>query len=156
MQTFSSMQRSIAYKNPLTPFLYVVAFFIYTALSGMYIFLPPFFAVLYIFFSRALSQQNTLYFLLTIFCLILFEAQNGYVLFATLIYFSIMYKFIMPKISKNFNCTSCIKIAIVLLVYIGFFLFHSLISNIFLFPEPNLSYHVIYYILIEFFIVSLL
>jgi hypothetical protein len=41
-------------------------------------------------------------------------------------------------------------------VYLGFFLFNSILSNVFLFPMPSISYYIIYYIIIEFLIVSIL
>lgn len=150
------MQRSITYKNPLTPFFYVVIFFIYSALGGVYIFLPPLLSILYILFSRTLDKQYSLYFFLVVICLIIFEAKNSYVLFSTIIYFTILYKYIMPIISKNLSCLGCVNIILVFLSYIGFFLFYSILSSVFMLQEPSISYNVIYYIIIEFFIVSLL
>lgn len=150
------MQRSITYKNPLTPFLYAVLFFIYTALSGIHLFLPPLLAVVFMLFSRALDKQNNINLIVILFCLLAFEAQNGYALFSTIIYFTILYRYIMPKMKQNFNCATCIKIASVIFVYIGFFLFHLLLSNVFLLPIPSLNDYVIYYIIIEFLIVSIL
>lgn len=150
------MQRSISNKSFITTFFYVVIFFIYTALSGIYLFLPPLLAVLFILFAKALKKQDTLYIFLVAFCLVIFESENGYMLFSTIIYFSIIYKYIMPKIVQNSSCSSCIKIATVILVYIGFFIFNAILSNIFLLPMPSINYYVIYYIVIEFLIVSLL
>lgn len=150
------MQRSIFDKNSVTTFIYVAIFMVYTALSGIYLFLPPFLAILFILFSKALKKNDAFLIFLVVFCLVLFEAQNGYALFSTIIYFSIVYKYIMPTIIKNSSCYSCIKFATVVLVYIGFFLFHSLLSNVFLLPIPNIDYYVIYYIIIEFLIVSIL
>ncbi|DAB28272.1 MAG TPA: hypothetical protein CFH78_03320, partial [Sulfurimonas sp. UBA10385] len=134
------MQRSITYKNPITPFLYVVLFFVYTALSGIYLFLPPLLAVLFILFSKALKNNDSIFILLVSFCLLLFEAENGYVLFSTIIYFVFIYKYVIPKITQSISCNSCIKFIIVVLVYMGFFLFYSLLSNIFLLPIPSINY----------------
>lgn len=150
------MQRSISYKNPLTPYLYVVAFLLYTALSGVYLFLPPMLAILFIFFSKALKKENPVSLFLIFICLLLFEAENGYVLFSTVIYFAVMYRYIMPKITQSLGCNSCIKLLTVILVYIGFFVFHSVLSSVFLLPEPSINYYVIYYIAIEFLIMSIL
>lgn len=150
------MQRSISNKNTVITFLYVAIFFVYTALSGIYLFLPPFLAVLFILFSKALKQEDIVYLFLVVFCLIVFEAENGYVLFSTIIYFSLIYKYVMPRIIKNSSCNLCIKLLSVILIYIGFFFFTLLLSNIFLLPAPSINYYVLYYILIEFFIVSLL
>lgn len=150
------MQRSISHKNSLIPFVYVGIFLLYSALTGIYLFLPPFFAVLFIFFSRALKRQDILFIILVSVCLVIFEAQNGYVLFSSIIYFSIIYKYIIPKISKISSCANCIKLTAVLLVYLGFFIFNSMLASIFLLPEPSINYYIIYYIIIEFFLVSII
>jgi len=89
-------------------------------------------------------------------CLVVFETNYGYMLFSSVIYFYIVYKFIMPKIIQNFSCAICIRAATVMLVYLGFFLFLTLLSNVFLLPQPSINYYIIYYMVIEFFLVSLL
>ncbi|MDD5400168.1 MAG: hypothetical protein PHQ93_03150 [Sulfurimonas sp.] len=150
------MQRSISNKNSLTPYIYAVVFVIYTALSGIYLFLPPLLAILFILFSKALKEENAISLFLIFFCLLLFEAQNGYVLFSTIIYFTFIYKYLIPKLIQIISCNACIKIATVIFVYIGFFVFHLLLSKIFLLPAPSIDYHVIYYMVIEFFIMSIL
>ena len=150
------MQRSLSHQNTLITLLYVVVFVLYSSLSSIYPILPPMFSVLFVLFSKALTQKNTLYIALLSLCLVVFEANFGYTLFSSIIYFYIVYKFLLPKISQNFSCVSCVKISSVLLVYIGYFLFLSLISNIFLLPYPNINYYIVYYIVIEFFFVSLL
>lgn len=150
------MQRSITHKNSLVPFGYVALFLIYSALSGIYLFLPPLLAILFVLFSRALKREDILFLSLVSLSLVIFEAQNGYVLFSSIIYFSIIYRYVIPKLSKNFSCNNCIKISTVLLVYVGFFIFNSVLASIFLLPEPSINYYIVYYIVIEFFIVSII
>lgn len=150
------MQRSISHQNSLTPLLYAALFIIYTALSGIYLFLPPLFALLYLFFAKALEREDVFSLFLVAICLLFFEAQNGYMLFSTIIYFAFIHRYIVPKIRQSFNCNVCVNFSIVLLVYIGFFLFFSLLSNIFLLPMPSINYYVLYYIAVEFLILSLL
>ncbi|MEK6658050.1 MAG: hypothetical protein AABY36_00035 [Campylobacterota bacterium] len=125
-------------------------------MSGIYLFLPPLLAILFVLFSQALKKEDVTSLFLVFFCLLLFEAENGYVLFSTIIYFTFIYKYLIPKLIQNISCNACIKIATVIFVYIGFFLFNLLLSNIFLLPTPNIDYHVIYYMVIEFFIMSIL
>lgn len=150
------MQRSITYKNPLSPFLYVIAFVTYESLTGIYLFLPPLFGVLLYLFSSALKKEDSLTIILISICLLFFESENGYLLFTSIIYFLIVIKLIMPKIIQSFNCNSCIKVSYVVLAYLGYFIFYMLISNIFVFAEPSINYYIAYYIIIEFFIVSIL
>ncbi len=150
------MQRSISHQKPLIPFLYIALFAIYGSLSSIYLFLPPLLAVLFVLFSNALKRDDLLMLVLVSFCLLLFEANKGYMLFSTIVYFGLIYKFVLPKIIQNFSCNSCIKISYVLLAYLGYYLYLVLISNIFFLPMPELNFYVLYYVVIEFFLVSLL
>ena len=150
------MQRSITHQNPVELFAYIVFFIVYSSLSSIYPFLPPMFAVLFVLFSKALAREDTASILILSFCLVIFEANNGYILFSSIIYFYILYKFIMPRIKQNFSCHECIKISNLVLAYLGYFLFLTLISNIFLLTTPEINYYIVYYIVIEFFLVSLL
>lgn len=150
------MQRSISHQKPVILFLYIILFVLYDSLGSIYPFLPPLLAVLYVLFSRALDKNDTLAVFIIVFCLIIFEANYGYMLLSSVIYFYILYKIIMPKVEKSSNCKACIRALTVILVYLGYFFFLTLLSNIFLLPQPNISYYIIYYIVIEFFLVSLL
>ncbi len=150
------MQRNISHQKPIVPIVYIVLYVLYSSLGSIYPFLPPLLAVLFILFSRAIDRGDSLSLLLISFCLIVFEANYGYILFSSIIYFYILHKFIMPKITQSFNCSSCIKISSVVLTYVGYFLFLSLISNIFLLQAPEINYYIVYYIVIEFLLVSLL
>lgn len=150
------MQRSIINQKPLAIFLYIVFFIIYESLSSVYLFMPPLFAVLFVLFANALKKDDGLGVFLIAFCLVIYEVEKGYLLFSTIIYFSLIYKFILPRLVQNFSCSSCIKVSYVLLSYIGFFIFSAVISNIFMQEMPSVNYYIIYYIVIEFFIVSIL
>jgi hypothetical protein len=150
------MQRSISHQKPVVPFLYIILFVLYDSLGSIYPFLPPLLAVLYVFFSKAIDNEDALSVFIVVLCLVIFEANYGYILFSSLVYFYILYKFIMPKIVQNSSCTTCIRALTVLLVYLGYFLFLTLLSNIFLLPPPSINYYKVYYIVIEFFLVSLL
>ena len=150
------MQRSIINQKPLATLFYVAFFILYIGLSSIHLFLPPLFAVLYILFSRALKKEDTFAIVLVSLALIIFEAEKGYLLFSSIIYFVFIYKLITPKFAKNFSCRWCINLATVITVYLGYFIFLTLLSNVFLLPLPDISYFVLYYILIEFFIVSIL
>lgn len=150
------MQRSISDQKPIVPFFYIVLYIIYSSIATIYPFLPPLFSVLFVLFSRALNRGDSIAVLLISFCLLVFEANYGYLLFSSIIYFYIQHRFIMPKIIQNFSCNVCIKISYVLFTYLGYFAFLTLISNILLLEAPEINYYIIYYMVIEFFIVSLL
>lgn len=150
------MQRSLSNQKSLKPFLYVALFVIYIGLSSIYLFLPPLLVILYVLFTDAIDKDDTVYIALVSFCLIIFEVEKSYFLFSTIIYFTIIYKLVIPKLKQVISCKSCIEFFTVLIVYLGFYLFCLLFANVFLAPIPSISYYILYYILIEFFIVSIL
>jgi len=150
------MQRSISNQKPVNLLLYIVVFTLYSSLSSIYLFLPPLLSVLFVLFSKALDRKDTFYLIVVSFLLVIFEANFGYILFSTIIYFYIIHQFIMPRITQNFSCPICIKISYVLFSYLGYFLFLILISNIFLLEFPDINYYIVYYIVIEFFLVAIL
>ena len=150
------MQRSITNQKPLTLLFYTALFVVYIGLSSIYLFLPPMLGVLFVIFSKVSKKEDSLGIFLISFCLLVFESEKGYTLFTSIIYFIILYKFVIPKLQQNFSCASCIKFLSIVLVYVGFYLFCLLLANIFLLPLPNITYYIIYYIIIEFLIVSIL
>ncbi|OHD93855.1 MAG: hypothetical protein A2019_00235 [Sulfurimonas sp. GWF2_37_8] len=150
------MQRSIINQKPVTLAFYIIFFIIYESISNIYLILPPLFGVLFVFFMRKVKQDNALFVFSIAFCLMVYEADKGYLAFSSIVYFSLLYKFVIPKIVKNFGCESCIRFTYILLAYVGFYLFSSLIATAFELPEPLLSNYILYYIVIEFFIVSML
>ena len=150
------MQRSITNQRVIRPFIYVVLFVFYSSLSSIYPFLPPLLGVLFVLFIRAQEREDILALVLICFSLLVFEANYGYFFFSSIFYFYIASKFLLPKVEQNFNCYSCVRIMYVLLAYIGYYLFLTLLSKIFLLPLPHIDYYIVYYIVIEFFLVSLL
>ena len=148
------MQRSITDKRVINTLVGVVLFLAYSSLATIYPFLPPLFAVLFVLFLNALEHNDPLSLFSVIFMLLVYEANNHYLVFSTVVYFYLIYKLVMPKIYTNFSCVQCIRFFYPLLAYLGYFLFMSLVANIFLLPLPHINYYIIYYIVIEFFIVS--
>jgi len=150
------MQRSITHQNFIEISLYSIFFIFYSSLVSIYPFLPPMLAVLFFLLSRTLESKDFTLLLFISLCLVVFEANNAYPLFSSIIYFYIVYKLIIPKIEQSISCKSCVRFLYVLIAYIGYFLFMSLIGKIFLLSSPELSYYIVYYIVIEFFLVSIL
>ena len=151
------MQRSISNKKSIKNyFVYTIFFVVYESLSSIYLFLPPFFGVLFVLLINAINKNDTISVIFIAFCLVVFESEKGYILFSSIIYLLMIYRFVLPKITQNFNCYSCINISYILLAYVGFFLFTLLLAKVFLLPIPSIHYYIIYYIVIEFFIVSIL
>ncbi len=151
------MQRSITHKKSVKKlFFYIFLFIIYQSLSSIYLFLPPLLGLLFVFLIKSLDNDDTIFAFVIIFYLVIFEANKSYILFSSVIFLLLSYKFLLPKIIQNVNCHTCVKFLYILVAYIGFYFFNLLFANIFFLAIPNFTYYIIYYIIIEFLIVSVL
>jgi len=150
------MQRSITYKNPIIAILFFFIFILYESLSSIYLFLPPMLAVLLLQFIRSIQNRDVVLLFFILLSLLVYEADKGYHAFSIIIYFFLLYRYILPTLTQSISCTICIKFLYVLLAYIGLYLFTYLLSTIFLISAPSFNYYMIYYIVIEFILVSVL
>ena len=152
MQAFSNMQRNITYQKYLNIVIVLAIFLVYESLSNIYIFLPPFLAVMFVIFINAIKKHDSVILFATSFALMFFEAQKGYVLFSSIVYFTLVYKLLILKMDKYIQCVACTKIIMVLLAYVGYYFFSYTLAQTFLLNEPEFSWYVIYYIAVEFFL----
>lgn len=150
------MQRSIAYQTALLGLAYFTAFTIYISLSSIYLFLPPLFAVLFFHFRRALDRNRIGYLFLIVMMLLVYEADKGYLLLSSLIYFVFLYNFVVPRIAQYTVCKWCQNLAVVILAYIGFWALTFLLHQVLWLPMPAIDWHIVYYIAIEFLLIGLL
>ena len=150
------MQRSFTYKTAFVGLLYFTAFLAYTSLASIYLLLPPLFGLLFWHYMHALDQERFSYFILIVLMLLLYEVDKGYLLFSSLIYFYLIYQLVLPKLHQYVHCRRCLDLIYVLLAYLGYWLFSLLVHQVFWMPLPSIDWHIIYYIVIEFFILGLL
>jgi len=150
------MQRSLAYQDHLSGLLLALLFVAYEGLSGMYLFLPPLFGVLFYLYMVAMQRQSFLMLLYVTVLLLVFEAQQGYLIFSTLLYFTFVYRFIVPKLRQLVDCRNCLRLLYVLLAYVGFWLFSLLVSQVLWLDAPSIGWAVLWYIAVEFMVVTLL
>jgi len=150
------MQRSIAYPYYIKAFSLFVLYLLYESLSTIYLFLPPLLGVLFFYFIRALDKQDISLLLLVTLMLLLYEADKGYLLFSSLVYFTFVYKFILPRLQQMIECKRCMLFIYVFFAYIGFWVFTLLLQQVLWMELPTLDWHVLWYIVFEFFVVTLL
>ncbi len=150
------MQRSFTNQILIDSIILLPLFLLYESLSSIYLFIPPLFGVIFYFFIQIRSLNNFKTLLFFAILLIVYEEEKGYLFLSTFFYFTLLYIFVIPYLKQNIVCSSCLKLLFIVLAYIGYYLFILLLSNIFLLQIPNIDLHVIYYILIEFFIVTLI
>ncbi len=103
------MQRSLSDKKILNNTGIVIAFVLYQSLSSIYLFLPPLLGVLFFYFIYALEKEEVGSLILVIVLLLLFEAEKDFLLFGTLVYFTFVYRFVIPRLRIIISCRVCLK-----------------------------------------------
>jgi len=147
------MQRSFTYKKILTGFGLVFIFMMYQSLSSIYLLLPPMLGVLFFYFIRALEKEDLPKLLLVILLLLVFEAEKDFLLFSSLVYFTFIYRFVIPRLKIMISCQICLKVLLLLLAYLGFVLFSYVLAQVLWVETPTIDWHVFYYMFIELFVV---
>ncbi len=150
------MQRSLSHQISINPIIILPLFLIYESLSSIYLFMPSLLGVIFYLFIDAKESDSIKLLLIVTLMLIIYEAEKGYLFLSTLLYFSVVYELFIPYLKQNIVCKACLKFIFIFLAYIGYYLFMFLLSQIFIFESPSIDLHVIYYIFVEFLIVSLL
>lgn len=150
------MQRSITYPFYIKAITLFLLYLVYESLSTIYLLLPPLFGVLFFYFIRSLNKQDISLLLLVVLLSLVYEADKGYLFLSSLVYFSFVYKFILPKLEQVIECQRCMHLIYIIFAYIGFWLFSLLLQQIFWLELATLDWYVIWYILFEFLLVGLL
>ena len=144
------MQRSFSYQNALSQLLLVGAFVVYTSLSTLYLFLPPLLALLFLAFYKALNRHDLFGLLIVIAMMLIFEAEKGFWFGSTILFFTFLSRFLIPKIEQMVRCRPCMASFFVALAYPGYWAFVWLTNQVFLLELPTMDWHIVLYMAIEF------
>lgn len=143
------MRRDSTYQNFIKASLFQCFLLIYNILSSMYLFLPPLFGALFLYFVL-LFRSNRYYSLSSfIVVMIIFEVSKGFYPGILLVTYSLVYMFLFPNIVKifdNFNFFNFFYSPIIYILYL------VLNFSVMLFYNSDVhiwSYMIFYYILIE-------
>ncbi len=150
------MQRSFTYNHFIDYLIIFVAFIAYESLSNIYLFFPPLISLLLWYMIKYVRTEQMPGLILVVLMTLVYEVDKGYILFSVLIYFFLVIYFLLPRIEQYIICKSCIRFIIVLLAYVGLYIFASIFAQAFWLDMPAFTFAIFYYIIIEFFIVSLL
>ncbi|HEX5710583.1 MAG TPA: hypothetical protein VFX68_04490 [Sulfuricurvum sp.] len=149
------MQRSITYQNALNTLLWVGVFSIYSALTSIYLFLPPLFAVIGYLLYRSLIRYDLFSLIVYSVMLLIIEAEKGYWFGSSVLFFILISHFLLPRLEQNMRCDLCVKGIFVLSSYLLFWIFMSIINTVLLLPAPGLDWHVLFYMGIEFALIAM-
>jgi uncharacterized membrane-anchored protein len=149
------MQRSITYQNTLSAFLWVGVFCIYSALSSIYLFLPPLFSVIGFLLYRSLIRNDLFYLVIYSIMLLIIEAEKGYWFGSSVLFFILISHYLIPRLEQNMRCNLCVKGIFVLSSYLLFWVFITILNAILLLQAPVLDWHVLFYMGIEFMLIAI-
>jgi hypothetical protein len=156
MQALSSMQRTLLYQNIISRLFLVVLFVGYASLSSIYLLFPPLLAVLFFAYHNALTKHD-LFTLVTIAIMMLFfEAEKGFWFGSTILFFTLLSRYLIPKIEQVIQCKTCMAAIFVVLAYLGYWVFVWFINQLFLLGLPMIDWHIVLYMIIEFLVIATL
>ncbi len=147
------MQRSLTYQKILRGTGLALVFVLYQNLSSIYLLLPPMLGVLFFYFIHSLEKEDLLRLLLIILLLLVFEAEKDFLLFSTLVYFTFIYRFVIPRLRIMISCHMCLKMIFLIIAYFGYIFYSYILSQVLWVESPSFDWHIFYYMFIEFFLV---
>lgn len=105
--------------------IFIVLLLFYNALSSMFLYLPPLFGVLFLYFHRIIEAER--YYSLLFFTLALFicESSEGYYPGILFIVYTIVYVFLSSKVRKTFKHFDALEFFYVPVIYLLYILFND-------------------------------
>lgn len=150
------MQRSFSYQNVISRLFLVVLFVLYISLSSMYLLLPPLLAVLFFAYYDALSKNDLFALVTVVLMLLVFEAEKGFWFGSTLLFFTVLSRYLLPKIEQVIRCKICMAAIFVGLAYPGYWMFMWFVNQVLLLTLPAIDWHAGLYMIIEFLVIAAL
>lgn len=147
------MQRSFPYQNAVSRLFLVVLFVFYISLSSMYLLMPPLLTVLFFLYYDALNKYDLFSLITVSIMLLIYEAEKGFWFGSTLVFFTVMSHYVLPKIEQSIRCRVCMAGILVLLAYPGYWMFMWFVNQVLLLNLPAIDWHIFLYMIIEFLIV---
>ncbi|OHD90901.1 MAG: hypothetical protein A2552_10300 [Sulfuricurvum sp. RIFOXYD2_FULL_44_160] len=150
------MQRSFSYQNVISRLFLVALFVVYISLSSMYLLLPPLLAILFFFYYDALMKHDLFGLIIISLMLLVFEAEKGFWFGSTIVFFTLLSQYLLPKIEQIIQCKICMAAIMVALAYPGYWLFVWFVNQVLLLNVPAIDWHIGLYMIIEFLVVAAL
>lgn len=156
MQAFSYLQRNFPYKKTLVTSLFFFVLVVYESFGTIYPIIPPLFGLMFLLFVESIEKKKS-YLTLFVFCyLIIFEANNGFLMLSCFIFFVLSYIFLYARLRKLIKSQWGLRIFFVAFVYLGYAFFNSLLGLIFGLESITITPYLFYYIFVESLLVLIL
>ncbi|DAB37463.1 MAG TPA: hypothetical protein CFH83_11110 [Sulfuricurvum kujiense] len=122
----------------------------------MYLLLPPLLAILFFFYYDALMKHDLFGLIIISLMLLVFEAEKGFWFGSTIVFFTLLSQYLLPKIEQIIQCKICMAAIMVALAYPGYWLFVWFVNQVLLLNVPAIDWHIGLYMIIEFLVVAAL
>jgi len=150
------MQRSFPYQNVISRLFLVGLFVVYISLSSIYLLLPPLVAILFFAYYNALTKHDLFGLIIVALMLLIFEAEKGFWIGSTLLFFTVVSRYLLPKLEQLIQCRICMGAIFVALAYPGYWIFMWIANGVLLLPPPAIDWHIGLYMIIEFLMITAL
>ena len=150
------MQRSFPYQNVISRLFLVGLYIVYISLSSLYLLLPPLLAVLFFAYHDALNKHDLFGLIIVGLMLLIFEAAKGFWFGSTLLFFTVLSSYLLPKLEQLIQCRICMAAIFVSLAYPGYLVFTWIANGVLLLPSPSVDWHIGLYMIVEFLVIATL
>lgn len=154
MQAFSGMQRSLSHQNALSLLIVFGLYTVYVSLGSIYLLLPPMAAVLLYAYHDALKSNDLFRLIVTAGMLLVYEAEKGFWFGSSILMFTLLSRFLFPRLEQLVQCRFCMAGIYVLLAYPAYWVSIWITDKILLISVPGMDWHMVLYMLIEFLILA--
>lgn len=122
----------------------------------MYLLLPPLLAILFFLYYDALTKNDLFSLVIISLMLLVFEAEKGFWFGSSIVFFTLLSLYLLPKIEQMIQCKICMAAIFVFLAYPGYWMFMWFVNQVLLLSVPVIDWHVGLYMVIEFLVVAAL
>ncbi|MDO9056864.1 MAG: hypothetical protein Q7U69_09985 [Sulfuricurvum sp.] len=122
----------------------------------MYLLLPPLLAILFFLYYDALTKNDLFSLVIISLMLLVFEAEKGFWFGSSIVFFTLLSLYLLPKIEQMIQCKICMAAIFVFLAYPGYWMFMWFVNQVLLLSVPVIDWHVGLYMIIEFLVVAAL
>ena len=143
------MRRDSTYQNFIKTSLFQGFLLAYNILSSMYLFLPPLFGALFLYFILLLKLERYYSLLSFVVVMIVFEVSKGFYPGILLITYSLVYMFLFPNIVKIFDNFNIFEFFYSPIIYIIYFVLNFSVMLFYNYDVHIWTYMIFYYMLIE-------
>lgn len=120
----------------------------------MYLLMPPLLAVLFFLYHDALNKHDLFALVTVAIMMLVFEAEKGFWFGSTIVFFTVLSHYLLPKTEQAIRCRVCMRAIFVGLAYPGYWMFMWFVNQVLLLSPPAIDWHMGLYMIIEFLIIS--